>query len=59
MPEPGPIEFQCCFCARGLAASAPDLVMLVVPLEDGGSQELRCHSECLRRAVHPTVPLAV
>ena len=49
--------FQCCFC--GLAAEeGAKRVTLVIPLEDGGSQNLFCHSICLRRVVHPAVPLA-
>jgi len=53
------MDFQCCFCANSLRADAADLITLAIALEDGGSQELRCHSECLRRVVHRSVPLAI
>lgn len=53
------IGFQCCFCGATVAQAGPDPVVLVIPLSDGGSQELRCHRACLQRVLHPSVPLGV
>ena len=53
------VIFQCCFCAGAIAEDTQEPVSLVIHLEDGGSQELRCHPECLRRVVHRSVPLAI
>jgi hypothetical protein len=51
-------DFQCCFCGL-IFGSSESKVTLVIPLKDGGSQNLACHSACLHRVVHPSVPLAV
>ena len=53
------IGFQCCFCGASIAGAGTDPVALLIPLSDGGTQELRCHLACLQRALHPSVPLAV
>jgi len=53
MPEI--LKNQCCFCGRSIELEKPR--PLVLPLDDGGSQELYCHEACLRRAIHPSVPL--
>lgn len=51
------MDDQCCFCGATIADEAPRI--LVLEVDDGGTQELRCHEPCLRRAVHPSIPLAV
>jgi hypothetical protein len=48
--------YQCCFCAQPIAS---DVIILTFAVEGGGTQELPCHPACLRRVVHPSVPLAV
>jgi hypothetical protein len=48
---------QCCFCGQTIEGEEPRVLTLEV--EDGGSQELYSHEVCLRRAVHPWVPLAL
>jgi hypothetical protein len=53
------IGFQCCFCGKTVARAGPDPFVLVIPLPDGGSEELRCHRACLQRVLHPSVPLGV
>ena len=53
------IGFQCCFCGASVAGAVPDPVTLLIPLPDGGMQQLRCHLACLQRVLHPSVPLAV
>jgi len=53
------IGFHCCFCGATVARAGQDPVVLVIPLSDGGSQELRCHRACLQRLLHPSVPLGV
>jgi hypothetical protein len=55
----GAIDFQCCFCGSSIARVGPDPVALVIPMADGGTQDLRCHLACLREALHPSVPLGV
>jgi hypothetical protein len=55
MPEAP--EFQCCFCGPEIAGG--EVRPLVFALADGAAQDLYCHEECLRRALHPSVPLAV
>ncbi len=54
-----PYQFQCCFCGNALIAREVEVVTLVIPLHEGGAQELRSHLTCLRRSLHPSVPLAV
>jgi hypothetical protein len=60
MPDPShSSEYQCCFCGQTIAEREPDPVMLNFAVEGGGGQELPSHAACLRRLVHPSVPLAV
>lgn len=54
--SPGP-AVQCCFCGRAVEGEEPRMLSLEV--DDGGAQELWCHEECLRRVLHPSVPLAI
>ena len=49
------ISYQCCFCGNLILPAGSDPVYL----EDGGTQGLAAHAECLRRALHPSVPLGV
>jgi hypothetical protein len=51
--------FQCCFCGQTIAERGPDPVTLNIPLDGGGTQQLPCHAACLRRVLHPSVPLAL
>lgn len=50
---------QCCFCALGIEPQGVDPVSLIIPVVDGGAQELWTHVRCLRAALHPSTPLAV
>lgn len=50
---------QCCFCAAGIEPHGAEPVSLIIPIADGGAQELWAHARCLRAAMHPSVPLAV
>jgi hypothetical protein len=50
------LEYQCCFCGKPIEGKARHLVLEV---DDEGTQDLPCHEECLRRVVHPAVPLAI
>jgi hypothetical protein len=56
LQQPASLVYQCCFCGASIAEGT--LRILVLEVSDGGSQELPCHEQCLRRAVHPSVPLA-
>lgn len=56
MNEAKPLGYQCCFCGQAIEAQRPRFLTLEV--DDGGRQELPCHEECLRRVIHPSVPLA-
>lgn len=51
------LGYACCFCGHPIEGETPRV--LVLEVDDGGSQELSCHEECLRRAIHPSIPLAV
>jgi hypothetical protein len=48
---------QCCFC--GAKIESAGAVSLIIPLEDGGSQQLWAHATCLRASLHESVPLAI
>lgn len=50
---------QCCFCAAGIEPRGADPVSLIIPIADGGVQELWAHARCLRAAMHPSTPLPV
>ena len=52
-------RFQCCFWSKSIENAARDPVGIVIPLEGGGTQELFCHLACLRRVLHPSVPLGI
>ena len=52
-------DYQCCFCGQSIEEQGSDPVTLNIPLEGGGTQQLPCHAACLRRVLHPSVPLAV
>jgi hypothetical protein len=52
-----PPNAMCCFCGEFAPIGSDDFLSLVVNLPDGASQELWAHGECLRRAVHPSVPM--
>jgi len=51
--------FQCCFCGSSIADSAVEPVTLTVEVEDGDVQALYSHVACLRRVLHPSVPVAL
>jgi hypothetical protein len=52
-------QIQCCFCGQSVASSGTDPVSITLPVPDGGTQELWSHAACLRRVLHPSVPLAI
>ena len=45
---------MCCFCGEYAPISSDDFLSLLVSLSEGASQ---AHGECLRRAVHASVPM--
>ena len=47
--------YQCCFCGQAIAADRAS-ASISVPLEDGASQDLYSHPECLQQRLHPSVP---
>lgn len=51
------VQYVCCFCAATISASQTDPVHLRIPLPEGANQEVAAHFVCLRRAIHPSVPL--
>ena len=53
------VTYQCCFCGRPIEKRGNDPVTLNIPLDDGGTQQLPCHAACLKRVLHPSVPVAV
>lgn len=48
---------MCCFCGEYAPTGSDDFFSLLVRLPDDASQELWAHGKCLRRAVHPSVPM--
>jgi len=48
---------MCCFCGEYAPIDSADFLPLIVNLPEGASQQLWAHGECLRRAVHPSVPM--
>jgi hypothetical protein len=48
---------MCCFCGEYASNGSDDFFSLIVNLPEGASQELWVHGDCLRRAVHPLVPI--
>ena len=48
---------MCCFCGEYALIGSDDFFSLLVSLPEGASQELWAHGECLRQAVHPSVPM--
>lgn len=53
------MRYQCCFCGQQVRKEGADPVLLTIVLERDGEQNLYCHTECLRRALHVSVPLAL
>jgi hypothetical protein len=54
-----PNNFSCCFCGEAIVNKKPDPVQIVIPIPDGGNQELFAHIECLRNHLHNSVPLGI
>jgi hypothetical protein len=52
-------SFQCCFCGMTVTTKPPDPVPITIPLEDGGTQHLFAHLQCLQDVLHPSVPLGI
>ena len=48
---------QCCFCAKPVANTDIEPIVLNIDVGDGGSQQLYCHARCLKDALDPSVPL--
>ena len=55
--NPAGDRFQCCFCGTGIESVPPDPVHLLIPLQEGASQEIFVHAACLRRLLHPSIML--
>jgi hypothetical protein len=52
-----PPNAMCCFCGEYPSIGSDDFLSLLVSLPHGATQELWAHGECLRRAIHPSVPM--
>ena len=46
---------QCCFCGQAIEGEKPKQVVLL--LDNDARQGLYCHDACLRRVLHPSVPI--
>ena len=54
------LGYQCCFCGVPIAKRGTDPLVISFPIEeDGGLQQLYCHTECLRSRLHSSVPFAL
>ena len=51
--------YQCCFCGREVPERGVEPVLLTIVLENDAEQDLYCHVVCLRKALHPSVPLGI
>jgi hypothetical protein len=51
--------YQCGFCGTAIEKSPTDPVFLGISLPNGGNQAIFAHLACLRRVIHPSVPLAL
>lgn len=55
-------RYQCCFCGDTVKPQKPDVISILVTsnwtLDTGeqANQQLFCHSACLQRKLHPSVP---
>jgi hypothetical protein len=54
-----PQGYQCCFCGKEVERRGMEPILLTVVLENDAEQDLYCHTECLRKVLHPSVPLAI
>jgi hypothetical protein len=52
-----PSNAVCCFCGEDAPIGSNDFLSLLVSLPHDATQELWAHGECLRRVVHPSVPM--
>ena len=50
-------DFQCCFCGANVAGDDPWLICLALSGPDDSRQGLWAHASCLRKVIHPSVPL--
>ena len=53
--------YQCCFCAQGIERAGDDPCFLILhsSSDHDAEQEMYCHAECLKKAVHLKFPLMV
>ncbi len=54
-----PLGYQCCFCGKHVEHGGIEPIQLTVVLENDAEQNLYCHAACLRKVLHPSVPLAL
>jgi len=54
-----PIAYQCCFCAQAIENVQPEPLLLTLAVDEDGEQVLHTHYACLKKALHPSVPLFV
>jgi hypothetical protein len=52
-------SYQCCFCGKEVEDRGVEPILLTVVLENDAEQNLYCHADCLRRVLHPSVPLTI
>jgi hypothetical protein len=52
-----PAHWQCCFCGEQVAFDDCLQLEIRASFSVEESQQLRAHSRCLARVVHPSVPL--
>ncbi len=59
------VEYQCCFCGQSIESVGFDVGGLLYTTNVDGSedrhhsQQLWCHTECLKQRLHPSVSLYV
>jgi hypothetical protein len=54
---PQSADTACCFCGQTIAHRPPDPVDVVMSIPDGADQGFFAHIACIKRVLHPSVPL--
>jgi hypothetical protein len=60
-----PDQYQCCFCGQAIKPMGVDVGGLIYttnvdgPQANQHDQHLWCHASCLKKRLHPSVPLYV
>jgi hypothetical protein len=54
--RPTDISYVCGICIRAIEDNQEE-AEVVIPLDDGGTQRISVHKICLKKILHPTIPV--